>query len=164
MRLTGRFALPLGSISEHTHAAVIGGAPLALGRAGRKIAGILTARCHFGGNASASRRLSVHRRHKGDDGDGEANFERTRPLSHLDFAIFPASGGMDSESAQRSRQLPSAEADGLPIPITGWASGLVDFSPLPKPFGSDSIVSSARCRMLKAAFKSACKVKPQCGQ
>jgi hypothetical protein len=58
-------------------------------------------------------------------------------------------------------QLPSAKADGLPIPITGWVSGLVDFSPLPKPFGSDSIVSSARRRMLKAALRSACKVKPQ---
>jgi len=63
-----------------------------------------------------------------------------------------------------NNQLPSAKADGLPIPATGWASGLVDFSPLPKPFGSDSIVSLARRRMLKAAFKSACEVKPQCGQ
>ena len=37
-------------------------------------------------------------------------------------------------------QRPSAEADGLPITaLTVWASGLVDFSPLPKPFGSDSI-------------------------
>jgi hypothetical protein len=45
------------------------------------------------------------------------------------------------EVATSLDQPPSAKADGLPITaLTVWASGLVDFSPLPKPFGSDSIV------------------------
>jgi hypothetical protein len=43
----GRFVRRIATVI-FVNAAVIGGAPLALGRAGRKIAGILTARCHFG--------------------------------------------------------------------------------------------------------------------